>query len=140
MGYDYDYGIDAIMGDLTRASSDGVQVWMICSIILAIVGGIVLYFTFLSPKNEGKFTGFLGWMYDFLSFKKLTLEFILKVLYLIMAGFITLSSFAMISESFLGFLGYLVLGNLVLRIVYEFSLVILLIYRNTTEINKKLNK
>ena len=33
-----------------------------------------MYFTFLKKDNEGKYTGFLGWMYDFLTFKKLTIE------------------------------------------------------------------
>lgn len=34
--------------------SEGNAVWVIISLVLAIVGGIVLYFTFLSKKNEGK--------------------------------------------------------------------------------------
>ena len=34
----------------------------------------------------------------------------------------------------------LILGNLVLRIIYEFSLIMLVICRNTIEINNKLNK
>ena len=115
-------------------------VWIIISMVLAVVGGIVLYFTFLKKDNEGKYTGFLGWMYDFLTFKKLTIESVLKILYLICALFITLSSFAMISVSFLTFLVYFVVGNLVARIAYELILVRLIICRNTTEINKKLDK
>lgn len=118
----------------------GSAVWVIISLVLAIVGGIALYFTFLSKKNEGKFTGFLGWMYDFLTFKKMVIENILKILYLIIATFITLSSFSVISSSFLAFLVYLVVGNLIARVCYELFLVILVICRNTTEINKKLDK
>ena len=118
----------------------GSTVWVIISLVLAIVGGIALYFTFLSKKNEGKFTGFLGWMYDFLTFKKMVIENILKILYLIVATFITLSSFSVISSSFLAFLVYLVVGNLIARVCYELFLVILVICRNTTEINKKLDK
>lgn len=115
-------------------------VWIIISMVLAVVGGIVLYFTFLKKDNEGKYTGFWGWMYDFLTFKKLTIESVLKILYLICALFITLSSFTMISASFLAFLVYLVVGNLAARIAYELILVRLIICRNTTEINKKLDK
>lgn len=121
-------------------SFESSAVWIIISMVLAVVGGIVLYFTFLKKDNEGKYTGFLGWMYDFLTFKKLTIESVLKILYLICALFITLSSFAMISASFLAFLVYLVIGNLVARIAYELILVRLIICRNTTEINKKLDK
>ncbi len=119
--------------------SSGNAIWIIISAVVAIIGGIVLYFTFLSKKNEGKFTGFLGWMYDFLTFKKMVIENILKIVYLIVASFITLSSLAFISSSFVTFLLYLVLGNLIARISYEIFLVILVICKNTTEINQKLN-
>ena len=112
----------------------------IVAFILAVVGGIVLYFTFLAKKNESKFKGFWGWVYDFLTFKKLLCENLLKVLYLISAIFITLSSLVMISVNFFACLIMLVVGNVVIRIAYEFLLVKLLICRNTTEINSKLTK
>lgn len=116
------------------------SVWIIVSLILAIVGGILIYFLFLSKKNEGKFNGFVGWLYDFLSFKKMFMETLLKIIYIITALFITLSSFATIGSSFIGFLVTLVVGNVVARLVYEFALILLVICRNTTEINKKLAK
>ena len=115
------------------------SVWIIVSIILAIIGGILIYFLFLSKKNEGKFNGFVGWLYDFLSFKKMFMEALLKITYLIVAIYITLSSFAFISTSFVLFLAMLIIGNVVARLVYEFSLLLLVICRNTTEINKKLS-
>ena len=114
------------------------MIWVVISAILAVIGGIVLYFTFLSKKNEGKFTGFLGWMYDFLTFKKMMIENLLKILYLIAAIFITLGSFALISTSFIAFLMTLVFGNIAARVGYELFLVTLVICRNTTDINKKL--
>ena len=126
----------------TRAltSAVGSTVWIILSLILAIVGGILIYFLFLNKKNEGKFTGFLGWLYDFLSFKKMFLEALLKVTYLIVAIYITLYSFVLIGESFLAFLLTLVLGNVVTRVIYEFSLILLVICRNTTDIAKNTSK
>ena len=48
----------------TMNSVASSAIWIIVSLVLAIVGGIVLYFTFLKKDNEGKYTGFLGWMYD----------------------------------------------------------------------------
>ncbi len=128
--------------NLLSSSSSAVNssVWIIVSIILAIVGGILIYFLFLSKKNEGKFNGFVGWLYDFLSFKKMFMEALLKITYLIVAIYITLSSFAFISTSFVLFLAMLIIGNVVARLVYEFSLLLLVICRNTTEINKKLSK
>lgn len=124
------------------SSSDAVNssIWLIVSIILAVVGGILIYFLFLSKKNEEKFKGFVGWLYDFLSFKKMFMEALLKITYLIVALYITLSSFALIGSNFIGFLAMLIIGNVVARLVYEFSLLLLVICRNTTEINKKLSK
>lgn len=134
------YGRNSAMNSIFGASSasSGNSVWIIISAVVAVIGGIVLYFTFLAKKNEGKYTGFLGWMYDFLTFKKMVIENILKILYLMVALFITLSSFALLSSSFLAFIGYLLIGNLIARIMYELFLVVLIICRNTTDINKKL--
>ena len=66
------------------------------------------------------------------------MEALLKITYLIVAIYITLSSFAIIGTSFIGFIVYLIVGNLIARLVYEFSLILLVICRNTTEINKSL--
>ena len=118
----------------------GSSVWIIVSLVLAIIGGILIYFIFLNKKNEGKFTGFLGWLYDFLSFKKMFLEALLKITYLICAIYITLSSLALIGSNFLGFLMTLVLGNVIARVIYEFSLILLVICRNTSDIAKNTKK
>lgn len=115
-------------------------VWMIVSLVLAIVGGIVLYFLIFTKQNEHKFNGFMKWAYNFFTFKNMLLETLLKVLYIIVALYITLSSFSLISISFIGFLLQLILGNLLARIGFEFSLILLTICKNTTEINDKLSK
>ena len=120
------------------SSANGTMIWMIISAVLAVIGGICLYFTVFGKANENKFTGFMKWLYDFVTFKKMILESLLRVLYIIVAIYITLSSFALISTSFVAFLAMLVLGNLVARITFEFSLVLLTICKNTTEINSKM--
>ncbi len=125
----YNYNMNGAMGSI---------VWMVISVVLAIIGGIALYFTIFSKANENKFTGFMKWLYDFVTFKKMMLETLLRVLYIIVAIYITLSSFALISSSFVGFLSMLVLGNIGARIAFEFSLVLLTICKNTTEINSKM--
>ena len=112
-------------------------IWMIISAVLAIVGGLVLYFTFLSSKNDGKFKGFLGWMYDFLTFRKMMLESILRIFYLILVIFVTLAGFAM--GNVLICLLTILIGNIAVRLVYEFALIMLVICRNTSDISKKLN-
>ena len=69
---------------------NGQMVWAIIAAVIALIGGIVLYFTFLNSKNEGRFKGFLGWMYDFLTFRKMMLEALLRICYLILVIYVTL--------------------------------------------------
>lgn len=116
---------------------NGQMVWTIISAVVALIGGIVLYFTFLKSKNEGRFKGFLGWMYDFLTFRKMMLEALLRICYLILVIFVTLAGFA--AGNLLVCLLTIILGNLAIRIVYEFALIMLVICRNTSEISQKLN-
>ncbi len=118
----------------------GAGIWVLISLVLALIGGILIYFMFLNKENETKFTGKTKWIYDFLSFKKLFAETLLKIAYIVTALFITLSSFSMLGINFAGFVAYLIVGNVVARITYEFMLAILLICKNTTEINSKLKK
>ena len=112
--------------------------------ILVIVGAIVLHFTFLSDKNEGRFSGFAGWLYDFLTFRKLWIEGILRVLYMICALMISLAAFIMLFnaggffEGIISFLAIFVLGNLIFRLLYELSLLSVLLCKNVISINKKL--
>lgn len=125
------------MGLEYESSMNVAGVWTLVSFILAICGALVLYFTFLSKNNDNKYTGFLGWLYDVLTFKTLTLETILKVAYLFVALFITLASFELIGVNFLSFLVTLVIGNLVARVVFESGLLILLMYRQLVKIGNK---
>lgn len=112
--------------------------WIIIAIILAIIGGILLYFLFVKSKTE--FKGFWAKLRHFLDFKQLVIEPILKVLYYILAIYITLLSFGLISVSFLSFLLTLVLGNLTIRVIYEMLLMGVVLCRNVSEINTKLKK
>lgn len=122
----------------SNAISTGV--WSIIACVIAIIGGICLYFTVFSDKNEKAYKGFMAKLYDFVKFRKMYITVILKVCYLILAIWITLASFSLISESFIAFILVLVVGNLILRLVFEFSLVLLSIHENVVEINKNTKK
>lgn len=132
--YNYGYGYN------TPSVTTGLQgsaIWTIVAFILAIIGGILAYILFLKPdkKIDNKF---LNWLKDFLNFKNLLIEVILKVSYIILTIFITLYSFNFIGSNFFAFLLILALGNIILRLVYEASLMMIMIWKNTTEINKKM--
>lgn len=130
------------LSSLSRTSSamDTLGVWSIIALVIAVVGGIALYFTFLNKKNDGKWTGFLGWLYNTLTFKNMIVETILKILYLVIAIFITLYSLGLIAVNIILALGILVIGNIIVRVCYEFMLLAIITCRNTSDINSKLNK
>ncbi len=116
-------------------TSSNSDVWTIISLLVAVCGGIVLYFTFLNPNNSKNYTGFTKKIYDFLSFTTISLEAILKICYLIVALFITIISFSLLKESLIAFLLFLAIGNLIVRVIFEGSLLILMIYRKLCNIN-----
>jgi hypothetical protein len=125
-------------------ASAGAGVALVIFTAIGLIGGIALFFTFMSKKNEGRFTGFLGWLYGFLNFKSLLAESLLRALYAIAACTTTLVSLVVLFSgvnfgiAFLGFLVILVFGNAIVRILYEFMLIKLIVAKNTSEINAKL--
>lgn len=119
----------------TANTLEGMGVWTIISLILAIVGGILVYFLFVKAKEDPK-NKFLKWLKDFLAFKTMWIETILKVLYYILTIFFILGSFALIPVSFLSFISTLVLAPIVIRLIYEFSMMFIMIWRNTADIAK----
>ena len=135
----YNYGVTTGYNAPTPSVSGGALIWMIIALVIAVIGGICLYFTVFSKKNEGKYKGFMAWLYDFVKFKKMCAATILKITYMIFAIWMTLGSFAVITSPLL-FFGILIIGNLVLRVMYEFSLVLLSIHENVVELNGKTKK
>ena len=61
----------------TANTLEGVAVWTIVSLILAIIGGVLVYFLFIKNKHL-KLTPFLKNLRDLLDFKVMILETILK--------------------------------------------------------------
>ena len=137
LGTGFNYGNTTSVLDQLNNTGTGATVWTLVSLILALIGCFVVYFLFVVKKDHPK-QKFLAWLKDFLSFKKMLIEVILKIAYLFFAIFITLSSFALIGSSFVAFLLTLILGNLLARLTFEGILMMIMIWKNTTEINKKL--
>ena len=124
------------------------QAWPIIStvcLVLGVIGAVVLFFTFLSARNDGKFTGFLGWIYEFLNVRKLLLEAILRIIYMVLAVWLVLvgliyifMGFGNFGQNLLGGLAIAILGNVLLRISYEFVMLLVSICKNVSDINRKL--
>ena len=114
-------------------------IWAVIAAVLAIVGGILVYFLFVKGKTEPK-GKFAKWLKDFLAFKTMWIEAIVKVLYYIGTIFAILVSFAFISTSFVSFLLCLVLGPVLIRLVYEGVIMFIMVWRNTSDIAKNTKK
>lgn len=115
-------------------------IWMIISFVIAVAGGILVYFLFLNKSEEKKLTKFGRWLSNLLHFKILLSETLLKILYVVSTMYLTLLSFGYISQNFLTFILLITIGNVLLRIIYEFLIVNLLISKNTTQINNKIKE
>jgi hypothetical protein len=126
--------------------------------IFALAATITLFIIVLPQKKNGKLSPFLQFLHDTFHFKKLFLELILKILYVfstcfcIFAGFFLLfsrteyisygyfSSHSSYSESTaLTGLCLLIVGPIVLRISYEFLMILILAVKNLLEINHKMD-
>ena len=132
LGSNYGSGLSSL-----ALSSGSSEVWSIVSLILAIIGAILAYFLFVKPEKKYP-NKFVNWLRSFLNFNEMLIEPILKVTYMFFAIFITLGSFSIISYSFVSFLFVLIFGNLITRVVYEASMMMVGIWKNTKEINKKM--
>ena len=121
----------------TASAGMGAFIWAIVALVISLAGCFIIYFLFVK-KEDKDLKGFLAWLKDFLRFDKMLIEPILKISYIFGALYITLSSFSLIGTSFVAFLGLLIGGNLGLRVLYEAFLMGVMIWKNTTEINKKL--
>lgn len=134
--YNFEYDANAI--DKAFNSAANIAMWTIIAFILAIIGGVLVYFLFV--KSDKKVNDYLTKLKDILDFKTMLIEPILKILYLILTIFIILFSFNLIAVNFLGFLLCLIIGPIIVRIIYEAAMILIMIWKNTQEINEMLKK
>lgn len=145
----YTYGGDTLtqadydaLYNAAVAVPEGFYIWTIVATILAIVGGILLYFLFVRSKNtpKGKFT---KWLKDFLNFKIMWVEPILKCVYYIATIATVLISFGFLGYGGTGVLMFfltLILGPVAVRLMYEFTMMFIMIWRNTRDIAENVGK
>ena len=128
--------------DITNSAKSftASEVWIIISILLAVIGGILIFTNYFGKDKEDSYTGFKKTLYDFLHFKITIIEPIFRVLYFIVAIAITLSSFSFITVNFFTFIGVLVFGNIIVRLTFELLLLTLKLFKDVSEINSKLEK
>ncbi len=114
---------------------------LVCLIVgvLAVILGVVLFFTVLQRKNEGKFTGVKGKLYDFLNVNRFYTEDIIRLFYVITVCVVTLVGLTkIVLGGFFSGLFLIVLGNIIARVSYECLLMFFVLVRKTVAIDKKL--
>ena len=120
----------------------GAGIWMIIAAIIAIIGGILVYFLFVRSKTEPK-GKFAKWLKDFLSFKVMWIEPILKCVYYIATIFTILFSFSFLALGGYGvlmFFLWLILGPIIVRLAYEMTMMFIMIWHNTRDIAENTKK
>ena len=132
------YDTDYLFQETVSNSVNGQMIWTIIAIVVAIVGGIGLYFTVFNKKNEDKHKGILAKVYNFINFKYFLIDDLFRIAYLILALMITLLSFNYITSW--KFFVVLILGNFSLRLSFELLLMFIEMCSNVREINKKMKK
>ena len=116
--------------------SAGPDVWSIIALIISVVGSILLYFLFVGSKTEPK-GKFAKWLKDFLSFKIMWIEPIMKVVYYCTTIFSILYSFTFLQYGGYGVLYFficLILVPILIRVGYEMFMLFIMVWRNTKDI------
>ena len=103
-------------------------------VLISLVLAFLIFFTFVKSSKElkGKFT---NWLREFLNFRNILIENILKFTYLFLSILITILSFTLIKDSITEFLALLLLGNFILRLSFELTIMFIMVWKNTSDIN-----
>ena len=116
-------------------------------LLILALGAAIAAFILIVPENQGRqFTGFMRVLHDILNFKQLLLEKILKFCYIFFTVYAVLaglfSSFEMFEwdagTGLLTMLASLTLVPLLIRVIFEMSMMLILLVKNVIDINKKL--
>ena len=120
----------------TVPETSGAGVWGIIALVISIIGAVLVYFLFVNSKTDVK-GKFVKWLKDFLSFKIMWIEPIMKMIYYFATIFLILSSFAFLQYGGSGVLYFfltLIAGPIIVRVLYELMMMLIMIWRNTRDI------
>ena len=134
-----DYEASQLLNSLISGSSNtGAQVWAILAPILAIVGAILLYFLFVRQKDDPKNPTAKA-LKDFLSFKTMKVEALVKMFYYASTFYVILTSFNWLTlggDYIFQFFCQLILYPIAIRLAYELVMVLIGIWHNTSDKKK----
>lgn len=118
------------------------------ALILAIVVTVLTFIFIVPQKRLKKLNKFGKFLHSTVNFKYLIIEKILQALYIFSTVYVVFCGFFMLfitvdgyrEDHWLGLegLALMILGPIVLRLAYEFSIMLILLVKNVIEINSKL--
>lgn len=127
-----------------------INVILIESAIFTVIAVVLLYVFIIPDKKRKQLNSFGAFIHDLLNFKFLTLEKIFQFFYVLTTVAVIIFGFFMIfwveslfySKIWLGYIGIIILlaGPIVVRISFEFTMMIIIGIKNVIEINQKLSK
>lgn len=129
--YDYNYSYSH--------SVNTVLVLMIIAAVLAIATTVLAFIFIVPEKRRARLNKFGKFLHDTCNFKYLLIEKIFQALYIFATAFtIFYGLFLLFCGNLLGFLLYMILGPIVIRVIYELLMMTILLLKNVIMINKKL--
>lgn len=133
-GY-YDYYTTPIMSFVNYGLVLGI------SAVVAVIAGIVLCFTFLRKRNEGRYAGIVGKIYNAMTFNRFYAENIIKFVYIIAACTVTVMGIVLIvMGAFLAGIIMLIGANIALRISFEMILMFIILCKKAVSMDRRLSK
>ena len=118
----------------------------ILSAVLAVVGTVLIFIFILPGDKRAGLPKFGKWIHDFLNFKNLVVEAVLKFLYILCTLFVVLDGFFTIfTENYMGQSNALqglltmVFGPITVRLAFELLMLLILLVKNVMAINRRLS-
>lgn len=114
-----------------------MQTYNIVGLVIGIMASILIYFLFINvdKKYDSKF---IKSAKKFLNFETNTIEPLLIISYIYAAVYFFIVSINLINVDFLSFIQTLLISQVLIRIIFEIAMLSVRIYKNTSEINKKM--
>ena len=107
----------------------------------AAILGVILYFTFFSKKNEGRFFGFKEKLYNLMTFNRFYAEDLIKFIYIVVTCAVTVAGIAnIVLGSFVLGITLIIGANLALRISFELVMMFIMLCRKTVAMDRKLDR
>ncbi len=109
--------------------------------VLAVIAGVVLFFTVFSKRNEKRFHGALGRLYHLMNVNRFYLEDILRFLYVVLAVVLAaLGVTCIVLGKVVSGILMIVLGEVALRVTVELLMMFVILCRKSVSIDRKLEQ